>query len=332
VTPINIYNPEYGLPADSLPSLSLQGVSPYKESNNYAALYVQDMITLWEDLRITLAGRYTSAQILGFEGEDETQDVGAFTPRAGISYSVNPSLAIYALYDQSFIPQSGLTRSGEKVKPLRGNNLEAGIKKDWFNNALSTTLAVYNIRKTNMLTPDLLTADSDDPSAPDYVIQRGEIQSQGLELDMFGKLTEELSLVFNYAYTDSRITEDTDETVKGQRVDGVARHNTNVWLKYQFQDRLLKGFGIGLGGRYLGDRAALTTYVDVEENKFPALDDWKQLDASLYYQKDDFRISLNVYNITNEKNYTGLPLSVLGVFYTQYSPPVNYRIITSIKF
>ena len=325
VPSIKLSNPVYGLPVDSLPSLSLEGVTPDQESANYSALYVQDMITLRNDLRITLAGRYTAANILAFEEDAKTEQISAFTPRFGISYSVKQNLALYALYDQSFIPQTGQTLSGEKVKPLRGNNLEAGIKKDWFHNTLSTTLAVYSITKNNKLTADPLNTD--------YVIPRGEIQSKGLEFDMFGKVTKEMSLVFNYAYTDSKITEDSKETIKGQRVDGVAKHATNLWLKYQFQESFLKGFGIGFGGRYLADRAALTTYVvDVSENKFPVLDDWKQLDAALSYQAGDLRISLNVYNITNEKNYTGIPLERLGAFYTQYSPPVNYRISTSVKF
>lgn len=323
VSTINIYDPKYDLTKETLPKLSLEGLSPYKESTNYSSFYIQDVVNIKENLRLTLAGRYTNANILNFDEGAKIENVSAFTPRAGLSYSIRPDLAVYALYDQSFIPQSGETLSKEKIKPLRGNNLEAGIKKEWFGNTLSTTLSMYNITKRNKLVTDL---------DPDFVIPLGEIQSKGLELDVIGNINKELSVIFNYAFTDSEITEDLDETIKGQRVDGVAKHATNFWLKYDFKKSIFKGLGFGIGGRYLSDRAALTKYADLSNTRFPVLDNWKQLDMSLNYNLDNLRFALNVNNITNEKNYTGVPLSSLGAFYTQYAPPVNYRISTSIRF
>ncbi|TWV91264.1 hypothetical protein [Chitinophaga pinensis] len=43
------------------------------------------------------------------------------------------NLAVYALYDQSFIPQSGVDAIGQRFDPQRGNSLEAGAKKNGFN-------------------------------------------------------------------------------------------------------------------------------------------------------------------------------------------------------
>lgn len=320
---INIYQPSYNLKESDLPSLGFEGENPYKESANYAALYVQDMLTFFNKLRITLAVRYTRANIISFEEEErKTEKIDAFTPRFGISYSIKPDFSVYGLYDQSFIPQAGTNVNGEKFKPLKGNNLEVGLKKDWFNNTISTTMAAYHITKTNKLTNDPLNSE--------FQIMRGEIQSKGVEFDMIGRTGKGISIVFNYAYTDSKITEDTDENVKGQRVDGVARNAANLWLKYQFQYKKLKGLGLAIGGRYLTGRAALTGLIDVSENKFPELGDWKQLDAAVSYQFKSFNISMNAFNITNRKNYTGLP--VFDIYYTQYSAPANFRVLASYKF
>ncbi|MEZ0130686.1 TonB-dependent receptor, partial [Flavobacterium sp. LBUM151] len=133
--PFNIYNPNYGTPSNGLPAfdhdtpLSQRAGGLY--GSEYAAGYVQDELGFFQNkLRLTLAARYTwISQSSSF---DETQEDSHITPRVGVSFSVTDNLAVYGLYDQAFLPQSGIIRNGDQVKPLTGSNLEFGIKKDWF--------------------------------------------------------------------------------------------------------------------------------------------------------------------------------------------------------
>ena len=43
----------------------------------------------------------------------------------------------------------------------------------------------------------------------------GRVRSQGVELDVAGNLTDSLSLIGSYAYTDARVVDDPDN--KGKR-------------------------------------------------------------------------------------------------------------------
>lgn len=70
---------------------------------------------------------------------------GQFTPRLGLSASAGKSTSIYALYDQSLIPQNGRLANDAEVKPITGNNTEVGVKKDWLGGIWNSTVSAYRI-------------------------------------------------------------------------------------------------------------------------------------------------------------------------------------------
>ncbi len=41
-------------------------------------------------------------------------------------------------------------RSGKYLTPITGNNYEVGLKSDWMNSRLTTTLAVFRIEQDNV--------------------------------------------------------------------------------------------------------------------------------------------------------------------------------------
>ena len=206
--------------------------------------YLQDELSFLDNkVRLTLAGRYTN---LTTQGKDEHDKI--FTPRAGLSVDITPSLTAYALYDQAFNPNSGVSATGDSFDPEEGNDIEGGIKKSFFDGKLRTSLGAYIITKQNVLVTD--------PDNVNYSIQLGEIQSKGIEFDLQGQITPELNVVLNYANTNVEITEDSDPDMIGTRVAGHAKHVTNGWFNYKFgTNSKLKGFGASLGYQYQVDRS-----------------------------------------------------------------------------
>ncbi|HEY8388764.1 MAG TPA: TonB-dependent siderophore receptor, partial [Parasegetibacter sp.] len=197
-------SPNHGTPPNGYPDFDR---SKSLEERAYAAgsfqlqqassVYLQDEISLMSNkLRLTIAGRYTHL-IQEYYGADSAVH---FTPRVGLSYSIDKETSVYGLYDQAFIPQSGALSNGGKVQPITGNNIEVGIKKEWLGGKLRTTLTAYRIIKNNELTDDPF-----DPN-PAISIELGQKRSQGIEFDLNGRVTDGLRLILNYAYTGSRIT------------------------------------------------------------------------------------------------------------------------------
>jgi iron complex outermembrane receptor protein len=156
-----------------------------------------------------------------------------------------------------------------------------GIKADWLDGKLSTTLAAYRLTKTNVITTD--------PNNPQFSIQTGEQRSQGIELDIAGEILPGWKVIASYAYTDAKVTEDNSIPV-GNRLNNVPENQASLWTTYEIQQGDLKGLGFGVGLFYVGERQG-----DLA-NSFQ-LKDYLRTDAVLYYRKDRFKAALNIRNL-----------------------------------
>lgn len=329
-TPFNVYDPTHGVTSEAFPQFDRSQSIRTRAHGSYAAivgqryssLYAQDQLEFFRNrVRLTLAGRYTGYS--GWSYGSTTSD-GVFSPRAGLSITLAPNTTVYSLYDQSFIPQAGSTLEGDLFVPVRANNLEAGLKREWAGGRWSSTLAAYQITKSNVVVahydPEVLAIN------PYAQLQLGEVQSKGIELDVQGELVQGLQLILNYANTNVEITEDTNEAMVGTRVAGHARHITNGWLKYTFQRNALQGLGLALGYQYQADRSSWSWNADNES----ALPNYFRLDGALSWKQDNFSVGLNVNNLLDTYLYSG---SAYGAYYYwQTEPGTNFRLQLGYKF
>ena len=324
----NIYNPEYGTVAaseipqwDRSQDVRERGV---RYNNSYNALYFQDEISLLENrLRVTLAGRYTSNKYINpYSG---TSEDGKFTPRAGLSYSITKNTSAYFIFDQAFLANPGSDWQGNNFKPITGDNLEVGVKRDWFNGKWNSVLSAYQITKNNILTTDLEHAH---PTTGQFIYskQTGQQQIKGVELDIKGELIKNLGVVINYAYTDAKITKDSDPEVVGNRVAGSTTHIQNTWLNYRIDKGALNGIKLSVGYQYQSGRSSWFVW----DNSEKSLPDYFRLDGGIGYQRDKFNINVNVNNILDEYLYSGAPYG--GMFYWQTEPGRNYRMTVGYRF
>jgi iron complex outermembrane recepter protein len=293
----------------------------------YEALYVQNTIKLIPQLILTVAARYTSAQT----GTSQQQRDEVITPRLGVTFMPTqvPDLSLYVLYDQSFIPQAGITAAGEQLRPLQGRNYEAGIKRDWFAGRLTTNVALFQILKVNRAIPD--------PSLAGSFVQTGEITANGFELDVIGSPATGWNLIANYAYTDAKVTQDNRQEIIGTREQAPV-HNANVWITYRLPAGVLKGLGAGVGGSYMADRYVLTQ-VRPGTNVTPAtqgkIPNFQQLNAALYYSYQNWNVAINVDNLTDAYNVYGSKGTSGGPYETFFympTPGTNWRMTVGVRF
>lgn len=264
--------------------------------STYTSAFIHDEMSFFkEKLRLSLGLRFTDMKNVGKTGAADQKDE-VFSPRAGLSYSVNKSTSVYALFDQTFVPVASTDFFGNAFKPIRGNDIEAGIKKEWFAGRWMSTLSVYEIKRVNALVPD--------PDASHVVgnqtfnIQAGETTSKGFEVDIVGEVLPGLNLTANYAYTDSRITKASSTTASaatvGNRTPYVPYSVTNLWLQYRVQQGFLEGFGVSGGVQSQTGRVVGTSKV----TNFP---DYFRADGGISYQKGRYAISMLVNNLLNHQ-------------------------------
>ena len=282
----NIFDPVYGLVArpdnfdDPIPKIR-------DTQTDNLGLYVQDQITLLDNLFLLVGARYdtVSQDTEDFELDTtDSQSDDAFTPRVGLVYQPIEALSLYASYSTSFAPNSGTTLTGDLLEPERGRQFEVGARAELLEGRLSANVALFNIKKRNVA-----TMDPNSPPGQFFSTATGEQRSQGIELDVIGEILPGWNIVANYAYTDADITKDNDG-LEGNRLFGVPEHNFNLWTTYEIQQGSLAGLGVGLGFNYVSDRFGdnANSYV---------LEDYFLTNAAISYQRDNWRAALNIRNL-----------------------------------
>lgn len=78
----------------------------------------------------------------------------------------------YAVYDQAFVPQAGADIDGNSFKPVTGDNVELGLKREWLGGNWVTSLSAYRITKNNVLTAD--------PDNFNFSVQLGQTVTKGI--------------------------------------------------------------------------------------------------------------------------------------------------------
>lgn len=285
IDPIDIFEPvQTGLP-DSIPLLRETELDI-----DTLGVYIQDQIRFADRLILLLGLRYTS-----FDQDNNNLTTGTpqsfsadeFTPQFGVVYSVQPWLSLYASYSESFAPTLRLRDDGSNFDPSFGEQFEAGIKTELLDGRLSTTLAVFQLDRANVLS---FVPDANGDLVP---FQGGLWRSEGVEVEVLARLWESLSIALNYAYMDARVVDDgVFET--GRPLGGAPEHSGSVWLNYEAEN----GFGIGGGLSYQDETRTFTSST-------VSLPSWVTADFAFSYRfSERFRMQLNVKNAFDERYYT----------------------------
>jgi len=300
---IDIFNPVYGQPLG--PSNPVNDAS---SQIDVLGVYLQDQVALLDNLKLVLGGRFDIANFSRTDRLNETtasQQYESFSPRVGLVYQPIQPLSLYASFSRSFEVTASVFGANPTPEPEFGTQYEVGIKAD-ISDRLATTLAFYNLTRTNVPTPDL--------ENPGFSIFVGEQRSRGIDFSLTGEVLPGWNLIIGYALTDARITKDNRFDV-GNSINNVPLHSFNLWSTYEIQDGLAEGLGFGLGLFYVGDRQG-----DLA-NTFE-IPSYLRTDAAIFYDRENFRAALNFRNLFDvdyfesavsiNRVFPGAPFTVIG--------------------
>lgn len=301
-TSIDVTNPVYGQPVGPFAT-----VIDSDQSLRQTGVYLQDQIELGR-LRAVLGVRHDwmdqdTDNLLA--GTSSNQSNEATSYRAGLLYLFDNGIAPYASYSTSFEPVIGTDAGGNAFTPTEAQQFEVGIKYQPEGVDALFTVAVFDIRQQNVLSPG---------SVPGFNVQQGEIHSRGLEFEARGNLTNNLELIAALSLLDTEVSESSDASIIGNRPQAVPRYYASLWANYAIDSGALEGLTIGSGVRIVG-----SSYAD-DANTIKA-DGYTVLDAALTY---DFGIkkpelkgleaTLNVTNLLDKEYYSSCSYSI----YCQY--------------
>jgi len=270
---IDAYAPVYGIGYVPVTELARK---PRTTQRN-AGIYVQDQMK-WNNW-IFVAGLRHDRSTAGTAGS-ASETTSATSRRLGVMYTLPSGWSPYLSYTESFTPQAGTDVDGKLFKPLRGEQVEAGVKYQPQGSPTSFTASVYSLKEKNRTVFDRTN--------PDYGRQVDATKNKGVELELKTTLARDFDLIANYTYIDV-----------DHKLTDTPRNQVSVWGKYRFSIAGVPGFSAGAGVRYMSG------FRDVDgASAGPYVSSVALLDLMLAYESAKWRYALNINNATDKTYFS----------------------------
>jgi outer membrane receptor for ferric coprogen and ferric-rhodotorulic acid len=117
------------------------------------------------------------------------------SPYAGLTYDLTANLLAYTSYSDIFQAQDQRDINGRFLAPMKGVNVELGLKAEWFQRHLLTTVAVFDAKQVG-----LATEDGFDPIAQRSYYAPKDVKSRGFELEVTGRVGPNTNLTAGFTH------------------------------------------------------------------------------------------------------------------------------------
>ncbi|MFA7946224.1 TonB-dependent receptor [Pseudomonas brenneri] len=282
------------------PNRHLSHTGPmFVSSNNHTevesqGLYVQDQLRLNDQWQVLAGLRYdrfevdTTSKVTNARQKVDSHNT---SPRLGVVWTPVENHSFYASWSKTFSPTGGgligitpnAAGNANDLSPELTKQKEIGVKSDWLDDRLSTTLAVYELELYNRRTRD--------PENPLVTLLSGVQRSRGIELTTTGKIVGNWYVRGGVGVQDAKVVKD-NNGFEGKRISDVAKRNASLFVTWKPEMGWYAETGLTLVGERYADNA--NTVV------LPGYGRWDAL-AGFRHKEWDVKAALN--NISDKTYY-----------------------------
>lgn len=291
-----------------VPSVPLQGATASQQhngimrvsSNNHTdvesrGIYLQDQIRLNDQWQLLAGVRFDQFEVdttNKLRNISEKQKDNSFSPRIGVVYTPWQDHSFYASWSKTYSPVGGgligitpgAAGNANQTDPEQTRQKEIGVKSEWFDERLSTTLAIYELELYNRRTRD--------PINPELIQLSGLQRSRGIELTATGNVVGNWYVRGGIGLQDATIVKDNNGQ-QGNRINDVAKRNASLFVTWKPE----LGWYAETGLTLVGDR-----YADNQNTVIlPGYGRW---DALAGYRTHDWDVRAALSNITDKTYYS----------------------------
>jgi len=298
---------DFALPTNFVPS----GSYAHYENIRFNR-YLAGKFDLADPLKVTVGANMLSYDYAGVSyGADQNSDAtNKVTPYVGAVYAIDPQHSAYASYTEIYNPQVQQDASRKILAPVQGSNREVGLKSEWFDSRLNTSVAYFDNKQKNF---------AQSTGAMIGIVQIYEainVRTKGFELDVSGEIADGWSM--NAGLTRLMSVKDDEgnnaktytprtmahvaTTYKVQSIPGLKVGASVNWQSKVYADIDMTAYGSGTV-RYTQSSYALLNLVG-------------SYDINPHWQA-----AVNLNNITNEKYLASMMWVNFGQGY--YAPGTN---------
>ena len=272
--------------------------------------YVATRMSLTDRLKAVVGINYAQYQRDGTSyGVPSDLSRSKTSPYAGLTFDFTPNVLGYVSYSDLYLPQSQADANDRYLDPSKGTNYEAGVKADWLDKRLLTTVAVFQARQSGLATP---TGAYNQYGQSIYAPE--DVKSTGVEIEAVGKVNSYLDVAAGYT------------TLKLTGPDG---SDTYSWVPRRIANLALRARLPSNPALSFGASARWQSKISNEESSGFTVrqGSYAVLNAFVAWQvQPKTTVRFNVNNITNEKYINTLRYA------GYYGAPRNYQISLNHQF
>ncbi|MDP3069228.1 MAG: TonB-dependent receptor [Opitutaceae bacterium] len=184
------------------------------------------------------------------------------TPQLGLGWKVSSDLMFYGSYSESFVLNTAaLLRENVPIgaaKPTTSKGYELGMKTDFLNGRVSSTIAVFQIDQLDRV----LRFNSFSATGVTVTnsLQGTLDRTKGIEAEVTWSPADNWQIYVSGAINDVRVTRVPRgmEAYLGAHPEATVKALANIWTRYSFTTGGLKGLWIGGGFNHTGKKAQRT--------------------------------------------------------------------------
>jgi iron complex outermembrane receptor protein len=243
----------------------------------------------------------------------------AFTPKIGVEYHFEPGILTYATVSKGY-RSGGFNALAPKDSPYYSYDeeelwsYEIGMKNTLLDNRIILNGALYYMDISDMQVDEAITPITS------YLTNAAKATAKGIEVEATAMITEGLSLMGSFGYTDLEFDDFSDELgdYEGNRNPYTPDYTYNIGAQYRSPSGFyLRADLIGYGKMYF-DRA----------NEY-SRDAYQLVNAKIGYETEHFDVYLYGKNVFDEEYNS---YGYYGGFYTIYSDPGEVGLQLTYRF
>ena len=282
------------------------------DTTHMKSLYAATRISLADPLHLIVGARYTNWRI---DTLIYSMEQNHTPPYAGLVYDIDDNWSTYASYTSIFQPQNKRDSSDKYLSPITGNNYELGLKSDWMNSRLTTTLAVFHIEQDNVgQSTGVPISGSNGDTA--YRAMDGTV-SKGVEFEVNGAITDNWQMTFG-------ATRYVAEDNEGNAVNpNLPRTTVKLFTRYRLpaMPELTVGGGVNWQNRVYSDTVTPFGTFRAEQGSYALVDLFTR-----YQVTKNFSVQGNLNNLFDKTYDTNVDGSIV------YGEPRNVSVTASYQF
>ncbi|MBF8727687.1 TonB-dependent receptor [Pseudomonas putida] len=291
VPPVDLYDPDRSRQHNGRMVMS---------SNNHTVvqsrgLYLQDQLRLNDQWQLLAGVRFDEFDVQTtnkVRSLSEKQSSRTTSPRIGVVYTPWQDHSFYASWSKTFSPVGGgligitpgAPGNSNETAPELTRQKEVGVKSDWFDQRLTTTLAVYELELYNRRTRD--------PLDPEVTLLSGLQRSRGIELTAMGNVVGNWYVRGGVGLQDATIVKDNNGQ-QGNRINDVAKRNASLFVTWKPELGWYAETGLTLVGQRYADNQNTTV--------LPGYGRW---DALAGYRTQEWDVRAALSNIADRTYYS----------------------------